>query len=281
MRVFLIDADNLSSPAWVDEAFKALEAAKGNLAVRRAYGSAENLKGLADTLRTWAIRPFVNLSLSKNTTDIALAADAMAFACQQPAPAMIVIGSGDADFVPLVVRLRERGIQVVCVSEASKMAPEAVSAYDRLVYVGHAASARRSTPSPAPAAAPAKARRSAPAAAPTTKAAAKKVPAKKAVARKEVPAAPPAPKEPARKTAAKPAAPGDGLTVPRILVAVPALEAGAWLPLGEVAKALRDGGLLGKSALSTKLFKKFPAHFELRPGRQPNEVRLVSPPAAT
>lgn len=275
MRVFLIDADNLSSPAWVDEAFQALETAEGSIAVRRAYGSAENLKGLADTLRTWAIRPFVNLSLSKNTTDIALAADAMAFACQQPAPAMIVLGSGDADFVPLVVRLRERGIQVVCVSEASKMAPEAVPAYDRVLYVGHAASARRSSPSPAPAAAPAKARRAATAAAPAAKAAAKKAPAKKAA-----PVASPAPKVLARKPSAKPAAPTDGLTVPRILAAVPALEAGAWQPLGEVAKALRDGGLLGKSALSTKLFKKFPEHFELRPGRQPNEVRWVSPPAS-
>ncbi len=280
MRVFLIDADNLSSPAWVDEAFQVLETAEGSIAVRRAYGSAENLKGLADTLRTWAIRPFVNLSLSKNTTDIALAADAMAFACQQPAPAMIVLGSGDADFVPLVVRLRERGIQVVCVSEASKMAPEAVPAYDRVVYVGHAASARRSSPSPAPAAAPAKVRRSAPAAAPAAKAAAKKAPAKKAAVRKEEPVAPPAPKVVARKASAKPAAPTDGLTVPRILAAVPALEAGVWQPLGEVAKALRDGGLLGKSALSTKLFKKFPEHFELRPGRQPNEVRMVSPPVS-
>lgn len=281
MRVFLIDADNLSSPAWVDDAFKALDTADGSIAVRRAYGSAENLKGLADTLRTWAIRPFVNLSLSKNTTDIALAADAMEFACQRPAPAMIVIGSGDADFVPLVVRLRERGIQVVCVSEASKMAPEAVSAYDRVVYVGHATPTRRSSPSPAPAAAPAKARRSAPAAAPAAKAAAKKLPGTKTPARKEAPSAPPVPKEPARKSAAKPAPPADGLTVQRILAAVPALEAGAWQPLGDVAKALRDGGLLGKSALSTKLFKKFPVRFELRPDRQPNEVRLVSlPPPA-
>ena len=280
MRVFLIDADNLSSPAWVDEAFQALEAAEGSVAVRRAYGSADNLKGLADTMRTWAIRPFVNLSLSKNTTDIALAADAMAFACQQPVPTMIVIGSGDADFVPLVVRLRERGIQVVCVSEASKMAPEAVPAYDRVLYVGHAAAARRAPPAPVPATTPAKARRSAPAAAPAAKPAAKKAPAKKAAARKEAPAAPPAPKEAARKTAVKLAAPADGLTVPRILAAVPALEAGAWQPLGEVAKALRDGGLLGKSALSTKLFKKFPAQFELKPGRQPNEVRWVAVPAS-
>jgi uncharacterized LabA/DUF88 family protein len=31
-------------------------------------------------------------------------------ACQLPKPTVIAIGSGDADCVPLVVRLRERGI---------------------------------------------------------------------------------------------------------------------------------------------------------------------------
>jgi hypothetical protein len=275
MRVFLIDADNLSSPTWVDEALKALETAEGSFAVRRAYGSAENLKGLADTLRTWAIRPFVNLSLSKNTTDIALAADAMAFACQLPAPAMIVIGSGDADFVPLVVRLRERGIQVVCVSEAGKMAPEAVSAYDRVVYVGHATSARKAAPSPVAAAAPEKPRKPAPAAAPASTVAAKKAPAKKAVAKKAGPVAPPAQKVASKKAADQPVAPADTVTVPRILAVVPALETGAWQPLGEVSKALHDGKLLGKNAQTTKLLKKFPQHFELAPGKQPNRVRFV------
>jgi hypothetical protein len=277
MRVFLIDADNLSSPSWVDEAFKLLETAEGSIAVRRAYGSAENLKGLADTLRTWAIRPFVNLSLSKNTTDIALAADAMAFACQQPTPAMIVIGSGDADFVPLVVRLRERGIQVVCVSEASKMSPEAVSAYDRVVYVGQAASARKAAPLPVTAAVPAKQRKPAPAAAPAPRVAVKKAPAKKAASRHSAPVAPPAQKVAAKKAADKPRAPADTVTAPRILAQVPALEAGAWQPLGEVAKALHDGKLLGKNAQTTKLFKKFPQHFELRPEMQPNEVRFIRP----
>lgn len=42
MIVFLIDADNLSSAAWIEEACSSLEAAEGSLAVRRAYGSAEN-----------------------------------------------------------------------------------------------------------------------------------------------------------------------------------------------------------------------------------------------
>ena len=52
MIAFLIDADNFSAPAWVDEAFQAIERTEGAIAIRRAYGSAENLKGLADTLET-------------------------------------------------------------------------------------------------------------------------------------------------------------------------------------------------------------------------------------
>lgn len=136
MNIFLIDADNLNSGAWVDEAFRVLEETEGRLPVRRAYGSADNLKALADTLRAWAVRPFVNLALTKNTTDMALAVDAMELACQVPAPGLIVIGSGDADFTPLVVRLRERGIRVVCVSERSKMGREAIPAYDRVILVG-------------------------------------------------------------------------------------------------------------------------------------------------
>ena len=136
MNIFLIDADNLNSGAWVDEAFRVLEKTEGRLPVRRAYGSAENLKALADTLRVWAVRPFVNMALTKNTTDMALAVDAMELACHVPTPALIVIGSGDADFTPLVVRLRERGIRVVCVSERSKMGREAISAYDQVILVG-------------------------------------------------------------------------------------------------------------------------------------------------
>ena len=51
-------------------------------------------------------------------------------------PKTIVIGSGDADFLPLVVRLRERGIKTVCVSARNKMSKEAISAYNQVIYVG-------------------------------------------------------------------------------------------------------------------------------------------------
>lgn len=260
MVVFLIDADNLSSSDWVDEAFNAIESSEGPIAVRRAYGSAENLKGLAEPMRLWAIRPFVNLSLSKNTTDMALAVDAMELACQAPSPKTVVIGSGDADFVPLVVRLRERGIKVLCVSEYRKMAPEAVKAYDSVIYVGRNAEPAQVEKSKAVAKTAVLASKKTPAKAPA-KAAAKKSPAaKKAVAK-------------------TPAAAAVKVTPELVLEAVPTLRTGEWSSLGDAAKALHDKKLLGKNASSAKLFGKFPHHFELKPTKQPNHVRFISSPA--
>lgn len=265
MIVFLVDADNLSSPDWVNEALEILEASEGAIAVRRAYGSAENLKGLSETLRTWAIRPFVNLSLSKNTTDIALASDAMEFACQMPAPSMIVVGSGDADFVPLVVRLRERGIKVVCVSERSKMASEAVYAYDKVLFVGNQKAV--STDFTMDDAGTSVSGRTKEGDTTTTKT----TPVKKEAAKKS----------PTKKTAEKkvdtkaPAATVDKTSVSAILAAVPNLKAGEWLHLSDAAKALHDSKLLGKNASTTKLFNKHPDQFELTPKKQPNKVRYI------
>lgn len=257
MIVFLIDADNLSSPTWVNEAITAIEATEGPVAVRRAYGSAENLKGLAESLRDWAIRPFLNVYLTKNTTDMALAVDAMELACQTPAPQTMVIGSGDADFVPLVVRLRERGIKVLCASEYRKMAPEAVKAYDGVIYVG-----RTAVPTAAPPKAPPSAKKVA-----TPAPAAKKAPVKKTTATKKVA------EKPAPSTTTTPA---DQVTKDMVLEAVPKLKTGEWLQISDAAKALHDKKLLSKNASSARLFKRFPQSFELKPEKQPNQVRLIS-----
>lgn len=270
MIAFLIDADNFSAPAWIDEAFQTLERTEGCISIRRAYGSAENLKGLADTLRAWAIRPFVNLPLAKNTTDMSLALDAMELACLAPRPKLLVIGSGDLDFVPLVVRLRERGIKVVCVSERGKMAQDAVRAYDQVIYIGgdlpiHPAVTEVVQVAPIAAApvhvAPQKTVVKSPALKTTTPkpAAVKKAPAKKV----------------AKKTTSTTTNP---VTVPKILAAVPNLKAGQWQPLSDVAKMLHDEKLLAKNTTSSKLFKKFPHHFELDPSGKPNKVRFILPP---
>ncbi len=257
MLVFLIDADNLNNAAWIEEACTSLEASEGSIAVRRAYGSADNLKGLADTMLNWAIRPFVNLALTKNTTDVALAVDAMELACQSPKPTVVAIGSGDADFVPLVVRLRERGIRLICVSERSKMAAEAVHAYNSILYVGkeHSKPAAKPVPAkPAPA---------------------KKATAKKTVAKAPVAVAPATKTLPAKKASAGAPTKPD-VTLKQILDAVPSLRLGQLQPLSQVSETLHAVQLIGKNASSTKLFKKFPLRFELTPTRQPNQIRYMA-----
>lgn len=260
MNVFLIDADNRSSAAWIEEACSSLESSEGSLAVRRAYGSAENLKGLSQTMLKWAIRPFVNLSLTKNTTDVALAVDAMELACQSPKPSVIAIGSGDADFVPLVVRLRERGIRMVCVSERTKMASEAVHAYDSVLFVGKEPVKERAKDA--------------------TRVPIKKAPAKKAATKKTIVSTA---TEPAAKKAAVRRAPKAAksiskpdVTLDQILQAAPALKTGQMQPLGDIVKQLHHAKLIGKNAASTKLFKKFPDQFALTPENQPNQLRYLA-----
>jgi len=188
---------------------------------------------------------------------MALAVDAMELACQTPAPQTMVIGSGDADFVPLVVRLRERGIKVLCGSEYRKMVLEAVKAYDGVIYVGRNAGSETAAAKAPPAAkktvAPAPA--------------AKKAPAKKAPATKK---AAPNPASAATVT------PSDQVTKDMILEAFPKLRTGEWLQISDVAKALHDNKLLSKSASSPKLFKRFPQIFGLKPEKQPNQVRLTA-----
>lgn len=67
------------------------------------------------------------------------------------------------------------------------------------------------------------------------------------------------------------------LEVAAILAAVPALQNGQQLPISVVAKALRDGKLLGQNAASPKLLAKFPAAFELLPTDKPTRVRYRLP----
>ncbi len=289
MIAFLIDADNFSSPAWIDEAFQTLERTEGTISIRRAYGSAENLKGLADTLRLWAVRPFVNLPLPKNTTDMSLAVDAMELACITPRPKLLVIGSGDLDFVPLVVRLRERGIKVICVTERRKMAQDAVPAYDQVIYVGGDQVDRSKVVEAKPVAATpvdpftfridGKVVEAKPVSAAPVRAATKKAAAKSPAVKTPTPKPVTAKKAPAKKVPTKTTTgtASEAVTVLKILAAVPNLKSGQWQTLGEVAKVLHDEKLLAKSATSTKLFKKFPHHFELTPEGKPNQVRFILP----
>jgi len=59
-----------------------------------------------------------------------------------------------------------------------------------------------------------------------------------------------------------------------ILQVLPALAGGEPMALRTAAERLRDAGVLGNRASSTRLFGQYPLHFDLQPPNQPNQVRL-------
>ncbi|TAG24983.1 MAG: NYN domain-containing protein [Burkholderiales bacterium] len=269
MIAFLIDADNLNSPIWVEEAFRAIERRHGFIAIRRAYGSAENLKGLAETLRVLAIRPVLNLFLPKNTTDMALAIDAVELACTEPNLKLVAIGSGDLDFAPLAVRLREKGIKVLCATKKSKMSADAKPFFQEIFYVDVNSATIQDLPQST-----AEIEELIPASKIAKKTTSAQIPAKqvkpKQIAQKK--ASPkPAPKTVARVQSASP-------SIEDILDAAPTLMSGEWQPLSAIAKQLHDKKILAKSASSTKLFKKFMKSFKLEPATKPNRVQFLPLP---
>ena len=258
--MLLIDADNVS----IDVMAQAVEwVAKhyGGPHVRRAYCTAESAVQHQQLFKRLSIRPMVNLAAGKNSTDIALAIDAIDLAISER-PAVMVIASSDSDFAPLVARLREKGCRVVGIGQQGKTGDETQTVYDDYEVIAH-----RKQRAPT-AAAPA--RRAAPVAAPRAAAAPRPVAAKKlAVPRKSAVA---------KSPPAKRAAPALPEKAQAILRALPALARGETVELRVAAEALRDAGLLSKSGSSTKLFGQFAELFELQPPKAPNHVKAL--PAA-
>ena len=240
--MLLIDADNVSvdvieqGVAWVAKQF-------GGPHVRRAYCTAESALKHQALFKRLSIRPMVNLAAGKNSTDIALAIDAIDLAIAER-PEVMVIASSDSDFAPLVARLREKGCRVIGIGQQGKVGDETQTVYDDYeVLTHHKARAPARTERPA-------------AKAPT----AAKTPAKRA---------------PRRKPVAVPVLPEKAQA---ILRALPALGRGETVELRVAAEALRESGLLSRSGSSTKLFGQFAELFELQPPKAPNHVRAL--PAA-
>lgn len=240
--MMFIDADNVSADV-IEQALALVLAEHGAVHVRRAYCTAEAAVNHAKLFKRLSIRPIVNLATGKNSTDIALAVDAIDLVGAQR-PELVVIVSSDSDFAPLVIRLREKGCRVLGIGQKGKTGEDSIGVYDAFVDLQHRSSAR--APARAPVSAPAPARRT----------------ARGGRARANPPAPPPLPDE-----------------VERVLAAIPELREGAPFELRHAAERLRSAGLLAKSAPSTKLFKKHPEFFALAPQRQPNKVQFQLPPA--
>ena len=255
--MLLIDADNVSLDV-IEQAVPWVHKHYGGPHVRRAYCTAESAVKHQGAFKRLSIRPMVNLAAGKNSTDIALAVDAIDLVIAEM-PEVVVIASSDSDFAPLVARLREKGCKVVGIGQSGKTGAETQGIYDDYEVLVHNGEGRTR---PA-AAAPAPARR-APARA------AKKAPAK-AVPK---PSAAPAPRRaPAKKVAAT-AASGDDRAA-AMLEAMPELARGEELDLRVAVERLRKLGLLSKSGSSTKLFSQFPQHFLLTPADTPQKVKAA------
>ena len=97
--MLLIDADNVSLDV-IEQAVPWVHKHYGGPHVRRAYCTAESAVKHQGAFKRLSIRPMVNLATGKNSTDIALALDAMDLAMSER-PDIAVIVSSDSDFAPL------------------------------------------------------------------------------------------------------------------------------------------------------------------------------------
>lgn len=120
----LIDADN--SSATKIEGILQRVATFGKANVRKAYGNWQKseLKGWEPKLLEHAIAPVQQFDLTKgkNASDIAMVIDAMDLLHAGDVDGFAVVSS-DADFTPLVMRLRQSGAEVIGFGQ--KKAPEA------------------------------------------------------------------------------------------------------------------------------------------------------------
>ena len=275
--MLLIDADNVSVDV-IEQAVKLLIEQHGALHLRRAYCTAEGAVKHQAVFKRLSIKPMVNLAAGKNSTDIALAVDAIDLVLAER-PDVVAIASSDSDFAPLVSRLREKGCVVRGFGQDGKTGDETQEVYDDYTVLAHRKAATRTagkTPAPARKAATKPAAK-APAKAPAGKAAAGKDDPGKTVAAK-APASKAAPRRKVAVVAAEPVSRPAPPPLPekarQILACLPELERGETLELRVVSVRLREAGLLSRSGSSTKLLSAFAGLFEMLPAGQPNHVRL-------
>ncbi len=133
--MLLIDADNVSVDV-MEQAVRLLLNQHGGLHVRRAYCTAESAVSNQVAFKRLGIKPMVNLAAGKNSTDIALAVDAIDLVLAER-PDVVVIASSDSDFAPLVHRLREKGCVVRGIGQKGKTGDETQEVYDDFTVLEH------------------------------------------------------------------------------------------------------------------------------------------------
>lgn len=255
MAVF-IDADNFNDAAALESALQSIRLKAERVLFRRAYGRPDSLKAIDSVLSRHAIRPVANFVLEKVTTDCSLVIDAVEAICTNDIQS-VVICSGDTDFVPLALWLREKGCRVSCYSLSNKIFSNPERFFDEVVLLGRKQGGVTERTKQAPMQSVVS-----PVAPIMTKPVVAAVPSKAVVQKK---------KQAVIKADAKAATANH--SVKGILNAVPELKLGKSMPLAQVAEKLRKERILSKNGSSPKLFLAYPAQFELTPKGKPVAVR--------
>lgn len=247
-----IDADNLNDSTALDHVLRSLVHHADRIVYRRAYGRPESLRAIEAVLWRHGVRPVANLIVDKTTTDSALVIDAVEAVCRNDI-GVVAICSGDADFVPLAIWLREHQCHVLCFSLSHKIFANPESFYDAVELIDVVGENSPVTLGTSTSLSP-----------PTAAVADHAKPDVSLASNGSLTNT----SKPTLKVASK-----TPPSVKAILKALPELGEGVPLHLSGIAKKLRETGLLAKTGSSTTLFRRYPAQFELAPEKQPNTVR--------
>ncbi|MEM1349910.1 MAG: NYN domain-containing protein, partial [Myxococcota bacterium] len=132
----LIDGDNLTGQSWAVLTEHARNF--GYLAVARLYMDFQTLNdgGLAARSSGFELVHVLgkrSVNGYKSMVDVSLASDAMSILYENPNITTLVIGTGDADFIPLLRHWKRRGRRVVVMANDAKLSGELRQVADEVV----------------------------------------------------------------------------------------------------------------------------------------------------
>jgi len=144
------NGNNLSSGE-LEQVLEWIEAAHPHVLIRQAYGDFSS--GMADlgmSLRrngfTLTHLPHLSRRSEKNHSDIQMVVDALYLARLRPDIGGFIVLSGDSDYTPLLIQLRELGKETLVIGRQSTTSSLLISQADRFAYIDSIAGRNRLSP---------------------------------------------------------------------------------------------------------------------------------------
>jgi hypothetical protein len=270
----LIDADNFHEPDQLRAIHSQFGQHAGKGFVCHAHGDTKRLyeERLRSVWQELAVRLMPCLPLNKNTTDANLIVDALVLHFQLGVR-RFAIASGDADFAPLALQLRELGCEVTCFARKSIAFEAMVGYYDRVVRFDVVPAAPEAEPKNLPVIPE-------PSVRDVSKPQQVAVSVTSAVTQ---PVPQPAVVQVARATGLVAASSDQNLKaseeIRKILAAVPDWRPHTVRQLNQLGSALSSGGIKKGNAPLFQLFRRHPSYFTVLPlSGAPRQVRLEKLP---